>query len=91
VHFDPDLARSLQQLRRVVDADDGCSARGDFLRQRSVATAYVEDALTRFRVEQVERSRPELRYEAPCARVVRGVPAARRGDGRAQRVFTQSR
>jgi len=66
-------------LRRIVDPDRARSAPGDFLRQRAFAAADVEDVLARFRIEQVERGEPEIGDERSDLRIVRRVPAARRG------------
>ena len=79
------------QLRRVVDPDDVCAALDDLVSQGPVAAADVEDSLADLGIEQVERRSTEVGNEAADARIVGGVPAASRGDGGAQSVFTQSR
>jgi hypothetical protein len=79
------------QLRRIVDPDDVRAALDDLVRQRSIAAADIKDALADLRIEKVERRGAQLRDKAADARIVRGVPATGRGDGRAQSVFTQSR
>ena len=91
MHVETDRPRRRNQLRRIVDANDFCPALDDLVRQGSVAAADVEDPFTRFRVEQVERSFPEVGNEAADPSIVRRVPAAGRGDRRGQSVFTQSR
>jgi hypothetical protein len=79
------------QFRRIVDPDDIGAPLDDLVRQRSVAAADIEDPLANFRIEQVERGRAQVGDEAADPGIVRCVPAAGRGDGRAQSVFTQSR
>jgi hypothetical protein len=61
------------------------------VRQCAIAAADIEDPLSELRVEQVERGLAEVCDEAADPGIVRGVPAAGRGDRGRQRVFTQSR
>lgn len=79
------------QFPRIIDPDDVRAAFDDLVRQCPVAAADIEDPLAELRVEQVERSGAQVRYESADAGIIRGVPAAGRGDGGAQSVFTQSR
>jgi hypothetical protein len=90
-HLDPDRLRRRDQLRGIVDTDDLRAALDDLVRQSAVAAADVEDPLAKLRVEQIERGLAEVGDEATDPGIVRGIPAAGRGDRDRQSVFTQSR
>ena len=79
------------QLWRIVDANDLGPALDDLVRQGAIAAADVEDPLAQLRVEQVERGFSKVGDEAAGPGIVRGVPAAGRGDRGRQSVATQSR
>ena len=91
VHVDVGRGGDSDQFRRIVDSDDVRAALDNLVSQRSIAAADVEDPLPDLGIEQVERRSTEVGNEAADARIVGGVPAASRGDGGAQSVFTQSR
>ena len=91
MHFDPDRLSRRDKFRGIVDPNDLRATLDDLVRQRTIAAADVEDPLAHLRVEQVERRLPEVGDEAPDPGIVRGVPAAGRGDGGRQSVFTHSR
>ncbi len=91
MHVDVGRRGDSDQFRRIVDSDDVRAALDDLVGQRPIAAADVEDPLAYLRIEQIERRGAEVGDEAADARIVGGVPAAGRGDGGAQSVFTQSR
>ena len=91
MHVDIGRGGDSDQFRRIVDPDDVCAALDDLVSQGPVAAADVEDSLPDLRIEQIERRSTEVGDEAADARIIGGVPAAGRGDGGAQSVFTQSR
>ena len=91
MHVDVGRGSDSDQLRRVVDSNDVRATLDDLVGQRPIAAADIEDPLADLGIEQVERRSTEVGNEAADARIVGGVPAASRGDGGAQSVFTQSR
>ena len=91
MHVDVCRRGDSNQFRRIVDSDDVRAALDDLVGQRPIAAADVEDPLPDLRIEQIERRSTEVGDEAADSRIVGGIPAAGRGDGGAQSVFTQSR
>ena len=91
MHFDPDRLSGRDKLGGIVDPDDLRATLDDLVSQRTVAAANVKNPLTQLRVEQVQRGFAEVGDEAADPGIVRGVPAAGRGDDSRQSVFTQSR
>ena len=75
------LARRSHLRCAAVDADDAAAARDELLGERPVAAAEVEDAFARYRRQELEHRRAQLRHEAGGARVAFRIPVL--GYGRA--------
>jgi hypothetical protein len=77
-HREPLHARDSEQLLAQIDAEDVGAERPDFRRERAVAAAKIEDALSGLRREHVEDGAGKLLYEAPVLGVIRRRPALHR-------------
>src|SRR5437588_11858472 len=66
--------RCRHHVRRRIDRDDCGADRPDLLGQHPVATAQIEDALARLRIEQLDHGRAKCRHKMSRRGITLGRP-----------------